>query len=102
MAPLCDLCVKSGMFNISTMAPAVRIDTEGKALHGAFSCQIHNRDYHYFFGYISKQTGSTEVPSFSVPCGKCVETRAMFISSATSPTDVTLRCIEGHEESASL
>src|ERR1039457_3900995 len=97
LAPWCDLCVRSGVLRFSTMSSETRLDAERKPIPGdAFRCQTHHtRQYHPHVGYISDQTKPFEdlPPSFQVECGNAdCSAVYMFISSARSPNELTLRC----------
>jgi hypothetical protein len=93
MKPLCDLCVKAGKLNISTMAPVSRIDGNYKRIGDAYRCQIHSsREYHPDIGYQSFPVHPSEAnhPPLNITCA--ADTLNMYIASASSNAVVILRC----------
>lgn len=80
------------------MMPETRIDREGKPIPGdAYRCQVHPiREYHPHIGYCSFPTS----PFKDVPPPLLIEchTLYMYIASASSDTDVTLRCVSCQRE----
>jgi hypothetical protein len=105
--PLCDLCVRMGVFN-SIMRSYQTLDEDFDTQVGVpYHCEsgVHERAYHAYDGYTSPFEGSPTKATAHL-CRYCkYHSRkfALFISAAKSLSEVTLRCPYcDHEVAGSL
>jgi hypothetical protein len=94
--PLCDLCVRTGDFN-SIMQSYQALDGVLDTKVGVpYHCESgsHERVYHAYDGYTSPFEGTPSKATENL-CRYCEDHSgkfALFISAATSPSEVLLRC----------
>jgi hypothetical protein len=94
--PLCDLCVRLGVFNSLMLSYQTSDDVFDTQLGIPYHCESdsHERAYHAYDGYTSpfevKPTKTTV--NLCRYCERHNGRYALFISEATSRSEVTLRC----------
>jgi hypothetical protein len=94
--PLCDLCVRRGVFNSTMRSYQTSDDVFDTQLGIPYHCESgnHERAYHAYDGYTSP-FGGTPSKTTATLCRYCELHSgkfALFISAALSPSEVTLRC----------
>lgn len=96
--PLCDLCVRLGVFDsimLSYQASDDVFDTQlGVPYHCESQSAHHERAYHAYDGYTSPFEVSATFNTADL-CRYCERHNgryALFISAATSRSEVTMRC----------
>jgi hypothetical protein len=94
--PLCDLCVRLGVFNSIMLSYQTSDDVFDTQLGIPYHCQgaDHERAYHAYDGYTSPlEFEPTKTTVNLCRYCECHNGRyAMFISAATSRSEVTFRC----------
>jgi|ERR1700693_2011689 hypothetical protein len=94
--PLCDLCVRSGVFNSIMLSYQALDDVFDTQLGIPYHCNSgsHERAYHAYDGYTSpfEATSTHANPNLCRYCERHYGRYALFISVAASRTEVTLRC----------
>lgn len=94
--PLCDLCILSGIYNVSAMHECTLQSITGSAISGfAFCCEVHQGHvYHRQIGYSTDSRVPREPYSLPQPWPyQCHDCQCfLFIESARSPKDITLKC----------
>jgi hypothetical protein len=102
--PLCDACILRGIFD-SLMVPDATLfsppmpDRASKVVEpAAYSCHNDGRSYHLARGYTPNREPFPMV--YAPGCYQCGS--GMFIESARSRDDITLRCARGHTHQTAL
>jgi hypothetical protein len=96
--PLCDLCVRLGIFNSIMLSYQSSDDVFDTQLGVPYHCESktahHERTYHAYDGYTSPFEAEPAHPTVNL-CRYCERhpgRYALFVSAAISRSEVTLRC----------
>jgi hypothetical protein len=94
--PLCDLCIRQGIVHSSMLSYQTPDDVFDTQLGIPYHCESdsHERAYHAYDGYTSPfETKPTKTTAnLCRYCDRHGGKYALFISAATSRSDVVLRC----------